>query len=100
MKANKKTLMAVKTFLTDEQEYWDKEGIVSEIVAETNLLRHKDMGEHTLATDECGIEWSGEEICVLADFVDSFTNIFIDKICNVLDSFVGEDISCYFEDEE
>jgi hypothetical protein len=100
MKANTKTLMAVKTFLIDQQEYWDKEGIISEIVTETNLLRHKYMGNNTLSTDECGIEWDGDGICVLSDFVNSFTNIFISKICNVLDSFVEEDIDCYFVEEQ
>ena len=94
MKANKKTLMAVKKFLTEEQESWDLDEIKSEIVAQTNLLHTEEMGKHTLATDECGIEWDGKEVCNLSDFVDSYTNIFIDNICNVLDSFVGDDISC------
>jgi len=100
MKANKKTLMAVKSMLENEQEYWDKEEMISTIVEETKLLKTKEMGEHTLATDECGIEWGGNDICNLSDFVDTFSNIFLEKIGNMLDSFVGEDISCYFEDEE
>lgn len=87
MRANKKTLLAVKKFLAEEQGYWDKDEMVSEIVAETNLLKHKEMEEHTLATDECGIEWNGEEVCVLSDFVDTFSNIFIEKMCNILDSY-------------
>ena len=100
MKANKKTLMAVKSMLENEQEYYDFEGMVSEIVEETKLLKNKEMGEHTLAPDECGIEWDGKEVCNLSDFVDTFSSIFLEKICNMLESFVGEDISCYFEDEE
>jgi len=100
MKANKKTLMAVKKFLSEEQEYHDLEEVVSEMIAETKLLKHKDMDEHTLATDECDIVWDKDEICNLSDFVDTYTDIFIKKICNVLDSFVGDDIDCYFEDEE
>ncbi|MBB6215978.1 hypothetical protein HNQ80_002069 [Anaerosolibacter carboniphilus] len=56
MKANKKTLMALKSMIGNEQEYYDFEGMVAEIVAETGLLKTKEMGEHTLATDECGIE--------------------------------------------
>lgn len=99
MKANKKTLMAVKQFLED-REGWDLEEVISEVVEETKLLKIKEMGEHTLATDECGIEWDRKEVCVLTEFIDSYSEIFIQKFCNILDSFVGEDISCYFEDEE
>lgn len=100
MKANKKTLMAVKHFL-EYQEGWDLDELKEEIVAETKMLRHKEMGDHTLATDECCIVWGeDDEICVLQDFIDEYTNVFIKKLCNVLDSFVGEDISCYFEEEE
>ena len=93
MKANKKTLMAVKMMLENEQEYWDKDEMVSRIVEETKLIKNNEIG--ALATDECGIEWGGEEVCNLSDFVDSFSNIFLEKICNMLDSFVGEDISDY-----
>lgn len=98
MKANKKTLMAVKSFL-ENQEGWDLDEIISEIVEETKLLKCKEMGEHSLATDECSINWGDEEVCVLSDFVDSYSIAFITKICNILDSFVGEDLSNYeFED--
>ena len=100
MKANKKTLMAVKLMLENEQEYYDFEGMVSEMVEETKLLKLKETGDDTLATDECGIEWDGKEVCNLSDFVDIFSNIFLEKIGNILDSFIGEDIDCYFEDEE
>lgn len=100
MKANKKTLMAVKKFLDEEQEFWDIEGFKNDLVVETNLLKHESMGSYTLSPDECGIYWGEDEICNLQDFIDEFTRQFIEGICNVLDSFVGEDISCYFEDEE
>ena len=96
MKANKKTLMALKSMLENEQESWDKEEMISTIVEETKLLKHNNMG--TVSTDECGIEWGEDEICNLSDFVDSFSNIFLEKICNMIDSFVGEDISCYDEE--
>ena len=99
MKANKKTLMAVKQFL-ENQEGWDLDEVICEIVEETKLLKNKEMGEHTLATDECGIEWGEEQVCNLSDFINSYSNIFIEKICNAIESFVGEDISCYLEDEE
>jgi hypothetical protein len=99
MKANKKTLMAIKKFLNEEQEFWDIDEFKSELVAKTNILKHKSMEEHNLSPDECGIEWGGEEVCNLQNFIDEYTNKFIEGICNVLDSFVGEDISCYFDEE-
>lgn len=98
MKANKKTLMAVKSFLENEQEYWDKDEMISDIVAETKLLKHEIMGEHMIASDECAIEWDGHDICNLDDFVIAFADGFLEKICNILDSFVDDDISCYFEE--
>lgn len=97
MKANKKTLMAVKYFIENEQEYWDKDGVISEIIEETKMLRHKDIGQ--LEADECGVEWDGENICNLDDFVRTFLDRMIEKFSNILESFVGEDISCYFEEE-
>lgn len=100
MKANKKTLLALKTMLEQEQEQYDFEGMISEIVRETGLLKTKEMGEHTLATDECGIEWGGTDVCNLSDFVDSFSNIFLEKMCNFIESFIGEEIDCYFDSEE
>jgi len=94
MKANKRTLMAVKQYL-ENQEGWDLYELIDDIVEETKLLKHKEMGEHTLATDECGVEWDGESVCVLSDFVDRYSEIFIEKVVNVLDSFIGTDLSDY-----
>jgi hypothetical protein len=99
MKANKKTLMAVKSYL-ENKEGWDLDELISEMVHSTKLLKHKDMGEHTLSMDECGIEWDGDNICLLEDFVESYTDKFIEGICNILDSFVDEDIDCYLYNEE
>lgn len=97
MKANKKTLMAVKHFLQNEQEYWDKDGVITEIMDEHNFLEHADMGY--LDPDECAIEWGGEVQCNLDDFIKAFFDATLEKFCDVLDSFVGEDISCYFEED-
>jgi len=95
MKANKEILMVVKHFLSDESESWDKDEIFEEIAYETQLLKNESVGD--LSADECGVEWGGDEVCNLQDFINSFSNIFIEKICNVLDSFVDEDIDCYSE---
>lgn len=100
MKANKKTLLAFKNMMKNDTEAYDYEGLVQQCVYETGLLKIPEMGEHSLATDECGIEWSGKDICVLSNFVDEFANIFLNKILNMAESMIGEDIDCYFEDEE
>ena len=97
MKANKKTLMAVKYFLQNE-EGWDLDEIISETVGETKLLKHNSMGEQSLDPNECEILWGDDMICCLQDFVDVYTRGFLEKVCNVIDSFVGEDLS-YYEDE-
>lgn len=91
MKANKKTLMAVKQFL-EYEEGWDKKEIISELARATKLLRHSEMGEHTLALDECVVEWDDFDICTLDDFVCRYTDLLIEKFCNVLESFVGEEL--------
>ncbi len=98
MKANKKTLMAVKNYLKNEEGY-DLDEVISDIVSETNMLKTKEIGDVVLSLDECSINWGDDEVCVLEDFINDYTNKFIDKICNVLDSFVGEDIDWYLEEE-
>lgn len=100
MKANKKTLLAFKSMMENETEAYGYEELVQTCVDETGLLKDPEMGEYLLATDECGIEWGGTDICVLCDFIDSFASIFLDKILNMAESMIGEDIDCYFVDEE
>lgn len=100
MKANKKTLMAVKRYL-QEQEGWDLGEVISDIVSETGMLKS---GDTSITADECTVIWGtqseGDDICDLQDFIDEFTYKFIERVCNILDSFVGDDIDCYFEGEE
>lgn len=97
MKANKKTLLAVKSFLENEQEYWDKEEMISDIVGETKLLVHNNVGN--VSPDECDIRWDNDIICNLDDFISAFSDRFLEKICNILESFTGDDISCYFDED-
>lgn len=94
-KADKKTLLAVKSFLQGREGY-DLKEIITEIVEETNMLKTKEMRENTLALNECGIEWEDTSICTLDDFINEYTEKFINKICNVLDSFMNEQIDSYF----
>ncbi|MFH0334739.1 hypothetical protein [Clostridium perfringens] len=95
MKANKETLMTVKNYLQDREGY-DLEEVISDIVSETGLL---EMEGNTLSLNECSINWGDDEVCVLEDFINDYTNKFINKICNVLDSFVGENIDWYLREE-
>lgn len=93
MKANKKTLLAVKSFLENEQEFWDKEEMISDIVGETKLLVHNNM--ENVSPDECDIRWDNDTICNLDDFISAFSDRFLEKICNILESFIGDDISVF-----
>ena len=91
--------MAVKNYL-ENQDGWDLDEVIERIVSDTKLLKHKDMVGDTLFTDECGITWGGDYICGLDTFIESYSNLFIERICNALESFVGEDISCYLDMED
>lgn len=96
MKANKETLRAVKSYLQNREGY-DLEEVINDIVSETGLL---EMEGNTLSLDECSINWDENEVCLLDYFVSSYTELFIDKICNVVDSFVDEDIDLYLYKED
>lgn len=91
MKADKKTLMAIKNFLQEKIDY-DVEEVISDVVSETKMLER-------FSLDECSINWDDSELCVLEDFLNSYTELFIKKICNVVDSFVGDDIDLYLEED-
>jgi hypothetical protein len=98
MKANKKTLMALKAFFENDACI-DINEVIDDLVHDTQMLKIKEMGDMTLATDECAIEWDSKTICTLYDFLEKYTELFNKKICDVLDSFVGEDIDCMIEED-
>jgi hypothetical protein len=98
MKVNKKTLMAVKAFFENDACV-DIQEVIDDLVHETQMLKVESMGDMTLATDECGIEWDSKTICTLSDFLEKFFELYNKQICNVLDSFVGTDIDCMLEEE-
>jgi len=97
MKANKKTLMAVKRYLTEPEGY-DMEEVISDMVYDTKKLTIQGM-KGLIAPDECSIRWGEDEVCDLEDFISTFSEKFIEHISNVLDSFVGDDIDCYLEED-
>ena len=98
MIANKKTLMAVKRYLKEPEGY-DMNEVIRDLVYETGLLKTDSMGDALLSSDECDITWDEEQVCVLEDFILAFSDKFIDRMCNILDSFVGDDIDCYLEED-
>lgn len=100
MKAHKKTLLAFRMMIENEKDCYGYEKLIEDCVEETKLLKTPEMGEHTLSTDECGIEWGGKDVCNLEDFIDSFADKFLDKILNMSESMIGEEIDFYFEGEE
>jgi len=91
MKADKRTLTAVKKCL-EEQEGYDINDFKEQLLEDVDMLHTKSMGKVLLSSDECGIEWDKEEICVLSDFLDAYTQRFIERICYFLDSFIDTDI--------
>lgn len=99
MKANKKTLMAVKKYLTEPEGY-DMNEVISDIVYETKSLKMPMREGKLIPPDECDIKWGDDHICDLDEFINLFSEKFIDNIVNILDSFIGDDIDCYLEDEE
>lgn len=97
MKANKKTLIAVKKYL-EEPEGYDRDEVIGELIYETKKLTIQGM-KGLISPDECSINWGDDVICDLEEFVGDYTEKFIEKICNILDSFVGDDIDCYLEED-
>lgn len=98
MKANKKTLMAVKRYL-EKPEGYDMGEVISDMVYETKMLKIPGKDKGLISPDECDIKWGEDQVCDLEEFINAFSERFIKKMCNVLDSFVGDDIDCYLEDE-
>jgi hypothetical protein len=97
MKANKKTLMAFKAFLENDS-CTDVDELIDDLCHETNMLKLAEMGDMTLASDECGVEWDSKTICTLYEFLEKFIEVYTAKLCNALDSFSGEDIDAYLEE--
>jgi hypothetical protein len=91
MIADKKILTEVKSFLQN-QEGWDLDDFITDLLGETKLLRSKNkkMENLSLSADECTINWGEEEVCMFDDFIETYTRLFINKMCNVLDSLSKE----------
>lgn len=94
-----KYMQDMKDFLLNRHG-WELKEIIEDIIDETNLLKFIDTrtyksgntGEEIrLSDDECSIFWgasdSDDYVCGLDDFIQLYTEIFIKKICNVIDSY-------------
>ena len=102
MKANEKTLLAVKRYISEPEGY-DMEEIISDLVYETGILKLKineNIKQQLVAPDECTIQRGEDYVCSLDDFIGAFSEKLINAFCNVLDSFVDEDIDDYLESED
>lgn len=98
MKANKKTLMAVKRYISEPEGY-DMDEVISDMVYETKVLKIPNENDGLICPDECDINWGKDRICNLEDFISAFSEKFVEHMCNVLDNFVGDDIDCYLEED-
>lgn len=64
----------------EQEEGYDKDEIICEILHEIKGLKGYD-------ADEIDLKWDKEELMVLYDFVDEFYSKLINKVCNVIKSF-------------
>ena len=69
------------------KEGYSMKEVIDDMVGETKLLRHEEMGEHTLSMDECSIEWGDGYVCLLEDFVNRYTDVVIEKVVYVIKTF-------------
>ena len=83
MNSNKKIQEIQNHFMLVEG--WDLEAVIEECAKETGMLENDLIGKFAL--DECEIEWDGNYICVLDEFLKSYTDNFIKKVCSTLESF-------------
>ena len=65
------------------EEGYSKNDIISDILKEIKGLKNYD-------ADEIGLEWDGEHLMTLNDFVNEFYYKLIEGVCNVIESFKKE----------
>ena len=87
MSENKKLQNLLNYF--EFRDGYDLNEVIQDMVAELDMLKHPSMGEHNLSMDECEIEWVGDCICVLEDFVKAYTHKFLEGVCNVIKTEIG-----------
>lgn len=83
MKAIDEKLQEIIDFFELEGESWGKEEVMREYANEFKELQGN-------ALDEIGLEWDGENLMILDDFVDKYFNKVIEGVCNVIKSFQSD----------
>lgn len=73
-------LQEIVDFFELEGESWDRDGIIREYANEIKELKNYSL-------DEIGLEWDGENLMILDDFVAQYFNKVIEGVCNVIKSF-------------
>lgn len=61
-------------------ESWNKEGYVYDLIGNIKELQG-------YSADEISLEWDGEYLITLQEFIDIFFDKVINGVCNVLESF-------------
>ncbi|MCF8018320.1 MAG: hypothetical protein K9L62_02855 [Vallitaleaceae bacterium] len=76
-------LQEIIDFFELEGESWGKDEVMREYANEIKELQGN-------ALDEVGLEWDGENLMILDDFVAQYFNKVIEGVCNVIKSFKEE----------
>jgi hypothetical protein len=79
----------------EEQEGYDMDEVITDIVHETGLLRDwEDTDNPTdISIDECSINHGEDEcyVCDLEEFIDEYTDKLLEIVVNVIKSYKGVD---------
>ena len=86
---SKNKLKEMKAYIQD-REGWDLEELIEDTVQETNLLHSKRLNAE-VGFDECSIKWGKDYICGLDEFIQDYTEKLLEKVCNVIDSYIKEE---------
>jgi len=79
--SNKKLQQIIDFF--ELEEGYNKNEIISDMIGEIKGLKG-------YSSDEIRLEWDGEHLMTLDDFVNEFYYKLIEGVCNVIESFKKE----------
>lgn len=85
-------LKDMKEFL-QYRDGWSLKELIIDMSEETKLLKCDSFkGDLSMALDECSIIWGSlndksDLLCGLDDFIERYTEIFINNICNLIISY-------------
>jgi len=73
-------LQEIINFLKADNEGYDRDEIIHDILCEIEELKGYD-------SDEISLEWDSKVLMILCSFTDEFFDKIIEKVCNVLESY-------------